>query len=122
MGRNFKKTLFRIGLCVAAILFAGCASTRNQGPLKEVRAALLPGQNIELGGSVFQLRLLPAKLRAVGAGAATTVLIAIPSDTPEAFRSEITRHLTKAGYCKVIFVGPRHVEATVVPVKNTGRK
>ncbi len=108
---NMRRLLRWGGICVAALGwgFIGIGCARLQ-PVSEVRARLLPSGEVEYEGRAMQVETFPGRLRAAGAGSATTIYVDIPENASQEELSRIVTMLHRAGYVRVLFVTPRHTE------------
>ena len=100
-------------LMMAMLVWAGCAAP-GQGAAKataDVAVALVSGQGIAVNGQPVAEAQVPGALRSHGAGAATLVRIAYDSTETKAAALRLAAALPRAGFPRVLLVGPREVKA-----------
>jgi len=100
-------------VAVAIMAFTpGCASF-GTADVTEVHVTLAPDGKLLIGNKSVDRAQLGHTLKSMGAGAETTVYVAIPANTPMSTVKVLTREVVAAGYPRVFCTGPRHAEVVL---------
>ena len=103
------------GSLLAVLLLSGCATQREPagGDYDTIRLSMLSSGSIMLDGIPVLPQQLGRKLKRMGATPSTCIKIAVPDNAPKAALSELTVQLATAGFRRILFVRPRHADASL---------
>ena len=103
-------------LAILAAVACGCAAPGCRllrGTPQRVVVTHLGGDAYGVAGQRVTLAELSGALRARGCGPNTAIEVSISASTPRSTFGEVNRNLAAAGFRKVMFVRPQHVDAYV---------
>lgn len=89
---------------------SGCVSTPAP-ETGEIHLTMTSVGTVLIDGKTVARSELPRLLKASGAEAGTPIVVAIPAKTPMTAVTALASQLASAGYRRVAFTRPRHVEA-----------
>jgi biopolymer transport protein ExbD len=100
-------------LCFASttMLYQGCSSSRSF-PNNTVQIAVSADQKITVEGKAVDAAKLPNRLKSMGVTSDTVIRVLIQQNTSPDLMREITRSLGSAGFRRVLFTQPKHIEIT----------
>ena len=102
------QSIARGSLCFAfALALAGCVTS---SPLGTAHVTILSDGRASVDGSKVEIAKLGRKLKSLGATPDTKIIVGVPSNTPKATLTGISRTLAVEGFTHVAFRTP--VEAT----------
>ena len=109
-------------LCTSIMLVliagsSGCSTTKQSFLYSGVvRVAVDESGFAQIDRESFHISKLAEKIKEMGAGPAISVVISVPKKTTNRELASITRQLRKAGFSKIVFTKPSHVETSADPV------
>ncbi len=108
------RSSFNITLLILLFVLttAGCSTTPGGLSGSKIQVSVSSFGRITVDGRSVELSRLAGRLRSMGAGPGTRILISVPKDIYNSTIMDISRTLSAAGYRKVLFVKPKQVKTS----------